>query len=479
MSVKTKIQKWAVKSMIKDASGSNAGNNKNWFYPMKWIFNWTGNYRKIFEESAIISSVIGKRAQYFGNAVPYIKDKDGNEPEEPKAVAIRKLLNEPNKLMSFEQFYRAIEMFRMLYGYCIVFKFYAIPGAAPTHLYIIDPDQISIEVEKTSAYIGTVSNVVVKIANERTNIQLKDLIIFNDLKLGFGSNPLLAQSRMTAIKHESKLLAVIADAEESIIRNRGALGILSKDINDQVAPAVFEEKVEDLQAAFKRYGITSEQYHIIVTNAALKWQSMSIPLRELMLIEFEEQNAKKICGVFDLPYELLPMSGQSTYANRSSAEKEVYQNTVIPSSKSDAKILTKALCVGTNLQIELDYSDMYIFQENMSEKATATNMMVQALNTALNSGMITADESRKLLSNYVDIDTDMTIVQEQTILLAQALGVGGTQSLVAVVTDPNLSDEQKRGLLKILFNFTDEQAFEAIPETINNNNNNQNITQNV
>jgi len=43
-------------------------------------------------------------------------------------------------------------------------------------------------------------------------------------------------------------------------------------------------------------------------------------------------------------------------------------------------------------------------------------------------------------------------------MLVETIGVGGTQSLVSILTDPVLSEVQKSEALKLLFNFTDEQA---------------------
>ena len=43
-------------------------------------------------------------------------------------------------------------------------------------------------------------------------------------------------------------------------------------------------------------------------------------------------------------------------------------------------------------------------------------------------------------------------------MLVETIGVGGTQALVAIITDTTLSAEQKKGTLKLLFNFSDEEA---------------------
>jgi hypothetical protein len=430
-------------------------------------FKWSGNSKKIYEETAILSSVINKRAQCFGNAAVYVKDKQGNEPDTLQAKRVRDLLNNPNPLMSWEQLYRATDAYRMLYGYCVWLKLSATEGGLPSALYIIDPDKLQIDFDRNNPYIGRDTFVKIRISGIETKLTLDDLIIFNDIKVGIGSsNSFFSQSRMKALSNESKLLQVIADAELSIIRNRGAIGILAKDGRDQSAVGVFDESIENIQEKYKRYGISSDQWNIIITSAALKWYSISQPLKDLMLPEFEEQTAKKICATFDVPYELFPFSKDSAFGNggsRKQALMELYQNVVIPSSKSDAQLLTKSLCKSLGLTITMDYSDMYIFQEDMKQKAESASTAITALNAAQSAGNITREEWRALASEYINIDPKAALL-EQKVMLAQLLGVGGLQALMSLVVDVNLTDRQKRALLVSVFDRTPEEALEMIPE---------------
>jgi hypothetical protein len=336
----------------------------------------------------------------------------------------------------------------------------------PTALYIIDPEQIQIDIDRNNPFIGRETVGKIRIGGKGTELTLDDLIVFNDIKVGFGGNALLAQSRMTSLKHESQLLKVIADAELSIIRNRGAIGILAKDGKDQSAIGVLDENIEKVQEQYKRYGINSDQWSIIITSLALKWYSITQPLKDLMLIEFEEQMTKKICAIFDVPFELFPFSKDSSFGNggsRRQAILELYQDTIIPSSKSDALTLTKALCKGLGLTITMDYSDMYIFQEDMKQKAESANTAITALNSAQSAGNITREEWRALAAEYLNIDPAAALL-EQKVMLAQQLGVGGLQALMALVVDVNLTAEQKRALLVGVFDRTPEQALEMVPE---------------
>jgi len=70
---------------------------------------------------------------------------------------------------------------------------------------------------------------------------------------------------------------------------------------------------------------------------------------------------------------------------------------------------------------------------------------------------LTVDERRALI-NYEPIEGGA----EQT--LAEKLQVGGTQSFISVISNPTLTNDQKRGTLKVLFNLSDEEINQVIPQ---------------
>jgi hypothetical protein len=55
-------------------------------------------------------------------------------------------------------------------------------------------------------------------------------------------------------------------------------------------------------------------------------------------------------------------------------------------------------------------------------------------------------------------DEEATDLKADTTLLAVTLGVGGTQALTSILSDPLLNLEQKKGTLKVLFGLSDEQV---------------------
>lgn len=71
---------------------------------------------------------------------------------------------------------------------------------------------------------------------------------------------------------------------------------------------------------------------------------------------------------------------------------------------------------------------------------------------------LTVNEKRALIG-YEELQNN----DNNQSLLADKIGVGGTQSLVSIVADPNMSKETKRGLLKTLFALDENQLNEIIP----------------
>lgn len=56
--------------------------------------------------------------------------------------------------------------------------------------------------------------------------------------------------------------------------------------------------------------------------------------------------------------------------------------------------------------------------------------------------------------------------KSDTVLLAVTLGVGGTQALTAILSSIDLSEEQKKGSMKVLFGLSEEQANQMLGITI-------------
>lgn len=73
-------------------------------------------------------------------------------------------------------------------------------------------------------------------------------------------------------------------------------------------------------------------------------------------------------------------------------------------------------------------------------------------------GTLTVNEKRALLGYEPLEDNDSN---QST--LAEKIGADGVQSMTAIIADMNMTDEQKRGALKLLFSLSDEEVNSVIP----------------
>ncbi|MDR1594303.1 MAG: phage portal protein [Prevotellaceae bacterium] len=397
------------KSKKKDKDCGQAEHPKTWWYPItmsgRGVF-YGHNYFKAYQYISQVRTVIDKRAKCLAVAVPYILDKDGNEPK--SAEEFRRLFKTPNFIQSFSELYVLKEIYRLIYGWSVIYLARAFPGATPFAMFVIPPPLLNFQLSRDYLVYNQKdeTNIVNKISLSGTKVEIEfsDLIFFRD-SIPDACNPLISESVMMSIFNEYDLAGAINESEKTIVERQGAIGILSKDLNDQIATGLFEDEREMLQQKYKEtYGLKMNKDQIIITEMALKWQAMSFPTRDLMLIELGEEAQKRIAGVYDVPYNLLPGGSNSTFSNQHEAIEYLYNANAIPTSKSDAEKFTAAILEKHGLHLKLDYSDLYVFQKNEKERANAMNIAINALNAAFTAGNITQEEWRLEASRYLNID---------------------------------------------------------------------------
>jgi hypothetical protein len=389
---------------------------KDWWYPITMFggtLNFFGNnYLEAYKRIPQVRMVIDKRAACLSSAVPYILDKDENEPQTKDAKNIRKLFDNANFIQSFSELYVLKEIYRLIYGWSAIYLFRAFDNAAPVAMFAIPPSMLNFRLKKEHLLFNQIdeTNIVDKItvAGTTTEIKFSDLIFFRD-EIPNTENPLISDSKMQSVINEYELARAISEAEKTIVERRGALGILSKDIDDPNSIGVFEDERQEIQKKYKEaYGLRMSKDQIIITTMALKWQQMSLSVKDLMLIELGEEAQKRIAGVYNVPYNLLPGGSDSTFNNQDKAIKYLYTE-AIQTSNSDAKKFTNAILEQYGLHLKLDYSDLQMWQEDARQQAAAMNTAIAGLNAAFTAGNITREEWRLNASRYIDIDPNKNI----------------------------------------------------------------------
>lgn len=116
------------------------------------------------------------------------------------------------------------------------------------------------------------------------------------------------------------------NADTYLTQTFGAFAVMSgKTI--PVSPA----DKEDMQKSLKNdYGITPDKYQILLMSQDVNLQQLNMPIKDLDLGGKVKEEAKVIAGVMNVPYDLVPISGQSTYANQEQAIKTFYSDCISP-----------------------------------------------------------------------------------------------------------------------------------------------------
>jgi hypothetical protein len=159
----------------------------------------------------------------------------------------------------------------------------------------------------------------------------------------------------------------------------------------------------EVQSDLRRYGMTWSQLQYIISRVPIKWNSMSFNVQELMTKETVRQGTDSICDRLGFPAEL--MSGKNaTYENRSSAEKYLYQNNIIPFSMRRMARYDKFFGINGLAQ---DFSYLPVLQEDIAKEAEARKNKSQSLEIDWKNDMITRNEYREAHGMDKIVDGDL------------------------------------------------------------------------
>ena len=191
-------------------------------------------------------------------------------------------------------------------------------------------------------------------------------------------------------------------AKHAIIAGRGAMGIISP-ANTKTDQMSFGTRIEadekkELEKGFaKKYGLLKGKTQVMISSVPINYNSTSMNVQELGISEDKKENITAICSHLKYPTDLY--FNATTYENQATARAAVYNNILIPFAGEDAVILSKWL----KMEVEIDYSHVAELQEDEKTKVDRNNSVVNYCSSAISSGIMTIEEARKELNNYIDL----------------------------------------------------------------------------
>lgn len=226
----------------------------------------------------------------------------------------------------------------------------------------------------------------------------------NDIYI-FGNSTVLVDNDFGKQGIEYAVSNLINDyeAKHAIIAGRGAMGIISpaQTKTDQMSfgsKLLPEEKKELERDHTRNYGLLKGKKTMLISSVPLNFNSTSMNVQELGISEDKKENITAICSHLKYPTDLY--FNATTYENQATAKASVYNNILIPFAAEDSVILSKWL----KEEVEVDYSHVAELQNDEQTKVERNNSVVTYCSQAVQAGIMTVNEARKELNNYIDLE---------------------------------------------------------------------------
>jgi len=383
---------------------------ENWggsmFYPVtgESSIEWgEGKHLLDFLEVPEVNAVISWKIRAFSNMkISIISKTTGKEVTNQEKIV--QVLRSPNYFQAQKEFLQQTKAFQEIFGN--EFIYFLTPVGMPNSvkgMFTIPPQMVQVRlIDKAPYFQQTSFNELNKITytwqGKEVAFDPKSIIHINKAKANVTDTDwVLGESPMTALQAPIRNIRAAYEARNVLIENRGALGILSNagtDGTGSMMPMQEEEK-EELQKSFSRYGMTKKQWQVIITNLSLKWQQMAIDADKLKLFEETREDFVKICDGYGVNYELFGSQKGVTFANKLQAEKNTYQDTIIPEANEWIDALNRRFETANKTWfIQGSFDHLPLLQEDLKDRATTINTLVKALNEAVSGGLMTLEQAQ-------------------------------------------------------------------------------------
>lgn len=372
------------------------------------------DYAKTYQEVPELSAIINDKAKQFAKGIWRCKDiKTGDPIEDDKFL---QLLYKPNPLMSGSEFNEALYRDKEIFGngYCY---FLTALEKQPT------PENVAAIYNLNARYTypkGTgkifkqteldqiIEKYVFEVRGQRFDFNTNTVCHISVGNIDFlnGQN-LVGQSPQKPLNWALSNINAAYEARNVYITKRGAFGILTNNAKGDfgISPLDAGDKKE-VQEGLNKYGLKVGKWQIMVTNASLKWEPISISSKELELYKEVREDAIAIANGYNYPPHLLSLEG-TTFSNLAIAERQLYENAILPDARQIAGEINRVIhAVDFGREYWLDYSHISALQVDKKIEAERHRIAVTTileLNKAIQDGNIDYDSAVNVLVTITKI----------------------------------------------------------------------------
>lgn len=214
---------------------------------------------------------------------------------------------------------------------------------------------------------------------------------------GMDGPVLMSPSRLEALRPVIATLKAVYDARNIIYNRCGALGVLTNKAQDDTGHiAMTPDEKEELNKYFAdNFGVTAGKNPMLVTNASLEFLRTGLSISDLQPFEETLLDAIVIAGQYGIPADLVPRKDNSTYDNKSAAEKGVYSGVIIPMAKKFCQDFTEFLgCEDDGYYIDCNFDDVDCLQVGRKESENVKTMVNDRCRRQFLDGLISINDWR-------------------------------------------------------------------------------------
>lgn len=386
--------------------GFDSPNSAMQFFSLNGEIQWQRlcsyvDYHRLLHKASPVAAVFNKRANMFANGQVETLNRESRKYVRGANKEWERLIERPNPLQTKTVFLKQLHKYVDVFGWCYAFKVTPVGYNVPSKLFLLPPWLLTVERIRQPFISLTDSDTIRKVYLDwdgvRTELKEEDLILFTDTLSCINEDTLLPEGRLKELENPLTLTLSAYEALATLLQRKGALGILSNESEDQIGSVnLLEDEKAQLQDEFRRYGLSRDQFQVIITNTNMRWQPMGMNVKELMILETLELAKMDICDVYNFPYELMSSAKGNTFANKEEAKKSAYQDATIPESKSIMEQLNAGLKTEpNNIEYVINYEDVEVLQSSIEVREKAKSARLDRQKKEWELGTITRNDIRQ------------------------------------------------------------------------------------
>lgn len=355
----------------------------------------TYKYQDLAKEGYLKNAIVYRCVNEISkgaSAVPFII-KAGDQIVEQHPII--DLLNRPNPLQSYSEFFNSLFGYVLLSGNSYILKVGSDLGK-PKELHLLRPDRINIKgggnpiPEKYEYIINGRVHQTFLVDQDNGFSELKHVKLWNPLDDYYGLSPMSAaavevdQFNMSS-KHNVNLL-------QNGARPSGA--VIFKPQDDagfavNLSESQRQQLLTDLNNRFSGAGNAGRP---MLLEGDFDWKEMGLSPKDMDFLNLKHMSATDIALCFGVPSQLVGVPDSQTYSNVAEARLALYEETIIPHLRKLASDLNEWLVpmFDERLSLEFDIDSIPALSERRRK-------IYENVTSAVREGIMTRNEAREII----------------------------------------------------------------------------------